>query len=462
MSTKNERINTDLFPRKFSDSEDDVKIIDIWTNRFSTTVTLNAIDETKAVDLSKLWTEGPAVEWHNDLEAMSDTKGWTLKDWLGKLKSKFVKKIDQKGNIFTLLEFKKEGTEYMDTFNNRFRKYVSTIPVEMRTDGLVRKICTDILLEIDRDLWWSCTKLEEKTSLEMLMKKTSEIMEIKDIARITKQTTSSKSKGGFTESDRDAMQIRIDNLTKQMCQMALLTQKEVPKRYYSEVTCYNCNKKGHTNRICKALPAVTEAVKGTNLEKKVMIAMKSKENIKINYGGVSSKRPRLVHILNNESNQTHMDYNKIVNLPRLGSVKKSQKKKKRTTGNKVAPNTEWAKRVLESQAPISLKEFFSLKPKLIKDFIKSLQQFEKKKDRGILYAEYPPSDTDSESNEDSGSESDEDEEVPPLSYLTTYVNKEPIPLFLDPGAAYSIISAELLKSLRLYAVNLKAPIKIKP
>ncbi|OMJ09990.1 hypothetical protein AYI70_g10602 [Smittium culicis] len=193
-----------------------------------------------------------------------------------------------------------------------------------------------------------------------------------------------------------------------------------------------------------------------------MIAMKSKENIKINYGGVSSKRPRLVHILNNESNQTHMDYNKIVNLPHLGSVKKSQKKKKRTTGNKVAPNTEWAKRVLESQAPISLKEVFILKPKLIKDFIKSLQQFEKKKERGILFAEYPPSDTDSESNEDSGSESDEDEEVPPLSYLTTYVNKEPIPLFLDPGAAYSIISAELLKSLRLYAVNLKAPIKIKP
>ncbi|OMJ28989.1 hypothetical protein AYI69_g1520 [Smittium culicis] len=157
-----------------------------------------------------------------------------------------------------------------------------------------------------------------------------------------------------------------------------------------------------------------------------------------------------------------MGRNTIVNLTRLGTVKKSQKMK-RVNVSKVGPNTEWAKRVLESQALISVKEVFNLKPKLIKDFIKSLRQFVKKKERGLLYAEGPAQERDSDSSEESEEESgDEDDDLPPLSCLTTYVKKEPIPLFLDPGAAYSIISTELLKSLNINTGELITSIKIKP
>ncbi|OMJ14070.1 hypothetical protein AYI69_g8741 [Smittium culicis] len=272
MST-NSRINTDLFPKKFSGSEADVKIIDIWINRFSTAVSLNLIEDKKAIDIFRLWTEGLAAEWQNDMETISNTLEWTLKDWLDKLKAKFVKKIDQKGNIFALLKFQKQETEGMDTYNNRFRKYVSTIPAEMKTDGLIKKIYSDILLQIDKDLWWSCSKLDEKSDLEKLMKVTSKIMEIKEQAKPVEFANVPNKPESLPETERRRMQNSIDQLTKKMKRMSVLTQKEAPKREYSQIICYTCNKKGHTSRICKSLRGNEENEAKPSENKKIMLAI---------------------------------------------------------------------------------------------------------------------------------------------------------------------------------------------
>ncbi|OMJ29743.1 hypothetical protein AYI69_g740 [Smittium culicis] len=429
MSQGNLRINTDLFPKKFSGSESDVKIIDIWINRFNTAVALNSIEDSKA----------------NDMKAISDTTGWTLAIWMDKLKSKFVKKIDQQGNIFTLLKFKKEGTEDMDTYNNRFRKYVSTIPNDMKTDGLVKKVYSDLLIAIDRDLWWNCSKIEEKSTLETLMKMTSKMMDIKDQAKQIVEESARKEETG-TESERKKFQNNVEQLSKEMHQLTLLSQKDKPKRDYSDVTCYTCNKKGHISRVCKSIPTAADPEKKPAVEKKIMIALHEDEKAKVTYGGTASKRPRLDNILNKypEKRSEPRELAKIANLPHLGSIPKTEKK--RLSSNKASPNTEWTKRVLDSLAPISVKEVFNLKPKLIKDFIKSLLMFERSRDKSVLYAEQPKRDSDSGSESENNEESDEDDEGDPLSYLTTYINNEPIPLFLDPGAAYSIISDALLKS----------------
>ncbi|OMJ08254.1 hypothetical protein AYI69_g11142 [Smittium culicis] len=272
-------------------SEADVKIIDIWINRFNTAVALKSHAKQKAIDIFKLWTEGLATKRQNDMETISNTFECTLEVWLDKLKSKFVKKTDQKVSIFALLNFIKVISEDIDTFNNRFRKYV--LPTGLVTD------------------------------------------------------------------------------------------------------------------------------KSTNAEKKVMVAIKSEKAKNVPYGGLKPKRPRLDNILNPIAVTRPMFRNTIVNLTRLGTVKKSQKMKR--------------------------------------------ANFVKKKETGLLYAKGPAQERDSDSSEESEKESgDEDDDLLPLSYLTIYVNKEPIPLFLDPEAAYSIISTELLKSLNLNAGDLKVPIKIKP
>ncbi|OLY82243.1 hypothetical protein AYI68_g3638 [Smittium mucronatum] len=180
---KQEEEDIEAYNNRFRNgSEADVKIIDIWINRFSTAVSLNSIDGEKAIEIFRLWTEGLAAEWQNDMEAISDTTEWTLKDWLDKLKTKFVKKTDQKGNIFALLKLNKQEEEDIEAYNNRFRKYVSTIPSDMKTDGLIKKIYSDLLLHIDKDLWWSYSKLDEKSDLVKLMKVTSKVMDIKEQA----------------------------------------------------------------------------------------------------------------------------------------------------------------------------------------------------------------------------------------------------------------------------------------
>ncbi|OMJ26911.1 Pro-Pol polyprotein [Smittium culicis] len=149
-----------------------------------------------------------------------------------------------------------------------------------------------------------------------------------------------------------------------------------------------------------------------------MVALHEDEKAKVTYGCTASKRPRLDNILNKypETRSEPREIAKIVNLPRVGSISKT--KKKRSSSNKASPNTEWAKR--------------------------------------------PKRDSYSGSESENNEESDEDDEADPLSYLTTYINKETIPLFLDPGAAYSIISDALLKSLNIRPTKLKVPIRINP
>ncbi|OMJ28611.1 Pro-Pol polyprotein [Smittium culicis] len=400
------------------------------------------------------------------MELISITTDWTLSNWLTKLKAKFVKKSDRKGSIFMLSEMKKNDNEDMDAFNNRFQKYVTTIPADMRTDGLVKKVYTDILLTMDRDLWWNCSKLDEASKLEDLMNETSKMMEIKEQAAIKKSTYKASEDARkldpestkMEKSERNGIQASIDQLTREMRQMALLSQKEPPKRDFSDITCYNCNQKGHTSRVCKVKSSDEGKRNVYPEEKKIMLALDKPKANMVNFGGGNSKRPRLENLLNShdgDRGRNFMNPRRVVDLPRLGSTKSLRKKKQ--APNRAEHNPEWAKRVLESQAPISVKEVLNLKPKMIKVFIKSLQKLERAKEKNLLYAEYSDSET------SSGSETSSDEEdIESLSYLTTYVKHIPILLFLDPGAAYSIISEKLVLKLDLKPTKLKSSIKIKP
>ncbi|OMJ21150.1 Transposon Tf2-11 polyprotein [Smittium culicis] len=417
---------TDLFPSKFSGTEAESRVVEIWADRFKTAAAVNKLDEATAMSYFKLWTED---------------------EWLKKLIEKFGK-VEFKGSIFELIKFNKDKDESMDVFNKKFAKYVPTIPKE-----LIKKVYLEIISGIDHNVWWQCTQLDKDLELDKVMEDAVKLMNVKD--QLKPPAAEKKDPTPAESSSREEIQSVVDELAREMENLVLLSKNPAPRKDYSEVTCYNCQKKGHTSRICQQAIGQGNQKKPDDKDKKILIAVKDLDSKITAMGEHINKRPRFENILNRGKEVRVIE----ANVPRLGKI---NKKKKKTNNSRIEPENEWSKRVLDSQAPISIKEVLALKPKLVKDLVKSLQYVGKSRKRNILYAEESESESEESDSENDDAESEGEGEEESLSYLCTYINSEPIPLFIDPGAAYSIISSNLLKKLNFLTTKLKNPIRIKP
>ncbi|OMJ21529.1 hypothetical protein AYI69_g5764, partial [Smittium culicis] len=453
-------IKTELLPAKFKGDKTDTNTVGIWCKRFKTAISLCKIEPKEAVNLFKLWTEGEAAIWQQEQEESVEAESWTLDDWLKKLNINYSSKTgESNGSVFELAKIKKIDKENMADYNRRFRKYLATIDKKMYTDELIRKIYIDNLAEIDRDLWWKYAQNARPIDLNKIMANISELMDIKDQVENPAEIAKNTSQSDTAQLEFDK---RMYELTAEMKKLALLTQKNglIEKRDFSNVVCFNCQKKGHTSKVCK-LPRGGSQEENKSAPVLLAIKKKNKPNIvsKI-MPAKGNKRPRLENLLNPVSSMYELRNNNLQNVepPRLGKV---HKKKKKITQQKQEPNPEWTKRVLDSQAPISVREVLSLKPKLIKDLVRSLNSMGRTKRKPLLYAENLESAESSDSNNSESSDDSEEEEDDALSYLATYINKQPVPLFLDPGASYSIIDISLVKKLGLDITKLKIPVKIK-
>ncbi|OMJ20152.1 hypothetical protein AYI69_g6330 [Smittium culicis] len=436
---------TDLFPSKFSGTEAESRVVEIWADRFKTAAAVNKLDEATAMSYFKLWTECSAAEWQHEQAKNKDAKSYTLDEWLNKLIEKFGK-VEFKGSIFELIKFNKDKDESMDVFNKKFAKYVPTIPKE-----LIKKVYLEIISGIYHNVWWQCTQLDKELELDKVMEDAVRLMDVKD--QLKPPAAEKKELTPAESSSREEIQSVVDELAREMKNLVLLSKNPAPRKDNSEVTCYNCQKKGHTSRICPQAIGQGNKKKPDDKDKKILIAVKDLDSKITAMGEHINKRPRFENILNRGNEVRVIE----ANVPRLGKI---NKKKKKTNNSRIEPENEWSKRVLDSQAPISIKEVLAPKPKLVKDLVKSLQYVGKSRKRNILYAEESESESEESDSENDDGESEGEEES--LSYLCTYINSELIPLFIDPGAAYSIISSNLLKKLKFLTTKLKNPIRIKP
>ncbi|OMJ25431.1 hypothetical protein AYI69_g4302 [Smittium culicis] len=283
---------TDLFPSKFSGTEAESRVVEIWADRFKTAAAVNKLDEATAMSYFKLWTEGSAAEWQHEQAKHKDAKSYTLDEWLNKLIEKFGK-VEFKGSIFELIKFNKDKDESMDVFNKKFAKYVPTIPKE-----LIKKVYLEIISGIDHNVMEDAVRL----------------MGVKD--KLKPPAAEKKEPTPKESSSREEIQSVVDELAREMKNLVLLSKNPAPRKNYSEVTCYNCQKKGHTSRICPQAIAVKD------LDSKIT-AM----------GEHINKRPRFENILNCGNEVRVIE----ANVPRLGKI---NKKKKKTNNSRIEPENE--------------------------------------------------------------------------------------------------------------------------
>ncbi|OMJ18314.1 hypothetical protein AYI69_g7083 [Smittium culicis] len=141
-------IDYNLLPSKFRGDQNDVNSATIWATKFRAAMNLKDVPNQDRIEIFKLWTEGQAAECQANTETQKDTKEWGVDDWLKELVKRFgsVDKINT-GDIITLRKMRKEGTESLQTFNERFKDYLMTIPVKMYTEAWAKSAYLDCLVK---------------------------------------------------------------------------------------------------------------------------------------------------------------------------------------------------------------------------------------------------------------------------------------------------------------------------
>ncbi|OMJ09534.1 Retrovirus-related Pol polyprotein from transposon [Smittium culicis] len=163
----------DLLPTKFKGDESDLNTVGIWVTKFTSAVSLLKLEGAESLDIFKLWIEGRAAQWQNEVEKLEDTKDWDLAKWTKRLSDYFSKSEKKVGNLITLSKFKKTEQESMSDFNDRFNKYLATIPKEHYTSDWIAKSYLETVSFIDRDLWWLISQDKNANDVKHLMAEAS-------------------------------------------------------------------------------------------------------------------------------------------------------------------------------------------------------------------------------------------------------------------------------------------------
>ncbi|OLY78063.1 hypothetical protein AYI68_g7896 [Smittium mucronatum] len=159
---------------------------------------------------------------------------------------------------------------------------------------------------------------------------------------------------------------------------------------------------------------------------------------------INNKRMRLDYVTHPRT---------VVDLPpignRMGSAKTKIKKKKGKAGNKISQkDRDFTQRLLTAPAPMTLEESLIARPQALESVIQEFRKL-KNKPKRQLYAE-----------EENTLAINSFREIP--CYLLLEHRGKALPIFVDTGATYSLISKELAKSLNLDSVELNNPIRIQP
>ncbi|OLY78754.1 hypothetical protein AYI68_g7190 [Smittium mucronatum] len=127
-------------PKRFIGNDSDIDSVEIWTKKFETVVSIKGWTKNQALDVFKVWLEGPAAKWQfeNDDEKK---KFFTLSDWTNEMTKEF--KDPKTGNnfiIFGLSDFLINKDERIGKFNARLKSYLNKIPSKMYTDETIKEI----------------------------------------------------------------------------------------------------------------------------------------------------------------------------------------------------------------------------------------------------------------------------------------------------------------------------------
>ncbi|OMJ24578.1 hypothetical protein AYI69_g4581 [Smittium culicis] len=194
----------------------------------------------------------------------------------------------------------------MSDFNDRFNKYLATIPKEHYTSAWFAKSYLETVSFIDRDLWWLMAQDKKVNDVKNLMSEAVRLMKLKTGIDSTKDVS-------LTESVRT---------------LTLLARIGKDKKDYSKITCYNCGGLGHTSAICKK--SRNQDNHGALNGKAMLVIDTDAANLAGAYSvdPPRNKRMRLDFISNNSCERNVQEIPNMVKEPRTGKAKKSQNEKK--------------------------------------------------------------------------------------------------------------------------------------
>ncbi|OMJ26640.1 Transposon Tf2-11 polyprotein [Smittium culicis] len=213
----------------------------------------------------------------------------------------------------------------------------------------------------------------------------------------------------------------------------------------SKMKCFNCGEIGNGTRSCSKKKNfemqeklyseyINKNSPEKNIEKSMLMVVLESESPK--------KRIRIDDLINNKIPNRTENPEKIIKPSTIVSKSKPKKKINSAINNSLSALSG---RILDSDAPISVRELFKISPKYLNDTIKLLQQIRNSKNGSILY----------NSTYENEIKSYDDEDQTPininapsaLSYLLCKIGEKNIPLFIDVGSSACVVSIPLLKAL---------------
>ncbi|OMJ29471.1 hypothetical protein AYI69_g1019 [Smittium culicis] len=467
-------------PSRFKGDDSDVDDAEIWMKKFKIVSALNKWDEETKFNIFKLWLEGKAAKWLESREAIHEEIRMMV-DWERDFLSEFNEsKSKQKGNLITLCQLKINSGETISQFNSRYIKYLNAIPKNMYTPDWIKEAYISTLSNIDKDVWWKLAQENDSMTYSQIMKEAERLIKLKithksfnindkSFNEDHNQTLDSEKEKTYRIKENldsnskllndykkiDKIVNQVDSLSESMKNLHLLVQKN-QNADYSQVTCMNCSMKGHPTFKCWEKPKTGQSLAKDLSEKAAksgLLAIKKQTEPLI--AASANKRMRVESLLGEDYRyQNQLGSEKIVPdklqevKNRLGAVPKKKKK----TIQKYPPAI--FTRIMDSPAPVSLLEFCQIKPQMIPDIISGLQSLKREKiKRNALW-------TSEISAEES--EEEEDEEPEPVSFILLEAANQILPVFLDIGAAHSIIKRSMVMELSLPTFKLKKPFALQP
>ncbi|OMJ28199.1 hypothetical protein AYI69_g2332 [Smittium culicis] len=370
---------------------------------------------------------------------------------------------------------RKSETETMYKFNIRFRKILKKVSDKMYTMDWVKQTYLETVSYIDKDLWWVLIQNNSVDTLEKLMEEAARLMELKELLKSNTEThvEMSNKKEAFTDiedvklkrdtgenakkkEDEASVSRQIGEITEYLRTLALLVTKERDRKDYRNLIRFNCGGKEHTASICKK--PKSDGQSKTSEFKAFLVVEEPQDgtHYAFNLGAQNNKGMRLDFIADDNRERPINSISEAHKDPRTGrkqnknskKISKIKKKSKKRGTTAASGNSEFTNRVLEAPVPMNLKEVLALQPKKVDELIEALKNLKKYKGKRTLLA-HDVNKTNIFRNE-------------LLTYVLVHVEETPLPLFIDTGARYSIISSVTAKKLNVPINKLDNNIRIRP
>ncbi|PVU93508.1 hypothetical protein BB559_003240 [Furculomyces boomerangus] len=423
------QISFEGLPPKFTGQNSVIKFA-AWKNKFLRIAELRGWDEPTTIKIFKVWLEGEAEEWMTSTEETKpDSSKWKLDLWFTQLQNQFPPKLPEKPTKLLTIRFLENlnigSNESVAIFNQQFEAEVKKLDKEIKPNKLIKSIYGDYMKQLDPEVAWTIYEnpLFEKWDYQTLMDEFKTKVEKKDLTLLVKR--------GNREHTRDPTQI----------------------------VCFNCNEKGHTTRTCRKprneelrtkLTSEYYEKKNSPTEERSMLLIQDDKNKLDHTLALGVKR---VKVVNQKPLNRDIEMDEV-NVEKPKEPKNVEKKNKKTLQKKTNNQTDKIpqkgsvipSRLLDSNAPITVRELFRVNPVALNETIRTLQLLRNSRSEKALY-----------NNENNSNVTPNPNlMVPlnkikpkPLSYVVGKILSNDVSFFLDIGSTSCVISLELMKQLNL-------------